>query len=363
MSAAIDAPLNIAVAAIITFLTALAISRFTMRAKILPDNPNPRSSHDQVTSRAGGVGIFVAWVVGMIIFGGFSSAPALALLFAKFTGLTLIAFLVGLADDRWALSPLLKFLGQTIAALLFVWAFGPLQTIPVPLVGTVELGVATGTTVTVLWIVAFMNFFNFMDGVNGIAAGTAAIGLIAFSLIGAFAGALDAAVMAILLSIACFGFLPANLRKGRLFMGDSGSMAISFVIAGLGVYAANGSASQISPLVTPVIFLPFLFDVAWTLAHRLVRKQNILSAHREHLYQLLVQQGYSHAKVATLYIALTAVSAAAAILMLTMAPEAQWLVPAGLAIILVYPALRIFSSAAKAGMLAAPRTVAHQAAE
>lgn len=352
MIPAIDGPLIIVVAALVVLLTALALSRLSMHAKILPDNPNPRSSHDRVTSRAGGVGIFLAWCVGMLIYGGFSGAPDAALTLAKFAGISLLAFLVGLADDKWVLSPIWKFAGQFAAAGLFIWAFAPLEAAPLPFVGDTALAPAAGAALTILWIVGFMNAFNFMDGVNGIAAGSAAIGLVAFCVVAAFAGALAPGLIALLMAVACFGFLPANLKHGRLFMGDSGSQAISFVIAALGVLAANETGGKVSPLIAPLIFLPFIFDVAWTLAHRLLRRQSILRAHREHLYQLILRQDHSHAKIAMIYMTLTALSAAAAIFMLTLAPSEQWLAPAAMAALFAVGATHVFSSAQKAGLLA-----------
>ncbi len=345
-----DRWLVIIIAGLVTYLTTLAACRLAMYADILPDNPNGRSSHSQVTSRAGGVGIFGGWFAGVFILASFSGGTASSFIAVKFAGIAFLAFLIGLADDKWALSPLFKFSGQAAVATLFTWLIGPLMLAPAPFLGEAPLGM-WGVIVTVIWIVGFMNAFNFMDGANGIAAGSALTGLIAFSVIALFSGAAATAVLAILLAIACFGFLPANLARGRLFMGDSGSQAISFLIAGFGVYAANASDGRVSALIVPVIFLPFIFDVCWTLAHRVVRGQNILAGHREHNYQLLLRLGFTHAKVAIIYMSLTAFSAGAAILMLALSPEAQWLAPVLISAVFIVAAAHIYSSAAKAGIL------------
>jgi len=363
-----DSPLVITVAAIVVYLTTLTASGLAMYAKFLPDNPNGRSSHTRVISRAGGVGIFGGWFAGIFILAAFSGSSESIFVAVKLAGISALAFLIGLADDKWALSPVVKLSGQTVAAGLFVWLLGPLQSAPLPFIGEAALGF-WGPALTIIWIVGFMNAFNFMDGVNGIAAGSALTGLIAFSVIALFTGAPIAAVTAILLAIACFGFLPANLGKGRLFMGDSGSQALSFLIAAFGIYAANATGGRASALIMPVIFLPFIFDVSWTLAHRLIRGQNILSGHREHLYQLLLRQGYSHAKVAVLYMSLTALCAGAAFLMLALAPRAQWIAPAALCALFLAGAAVVYISALKANLLAvsedapAERASIRQAAE
>jgi UDP-N-acetylmuramyl pentapeptide phosphotransferase/UDP-N-acetylglucosamine-1-phosphate transferase len=371
MASFTDSPLVISIAALVVYLTTLAASRIAMYAKFLPDNPNGRSSHVRVTSRAGGIGIFGGWFAGIFILAAFSGSSEATFVAIKLAGISVLAFCIGLADDKWALSPLVKFCGQVVAAGLFAWLLGPLQVAPIPFIGEVSLGL-WGTGLTIIWIVGFMNAFNFMDGVNGIAAGSALTGLVAFSVIALLTGAPVAAVLAILLAIACFAFLPANLGKGRLFMGDSGSQALSFLIAALGIYAANATAGHASVMLMPVIFLPFIFDVGWTLTHRLIRGQNILAGHREHLYQLLLRQGFSHTKIAVLYMSLTAFSTTAAIFMLALSPGAQWLAVALLCALFLMGAAYIHISALRAGLLttgkhspvaASQASVVRQAAE
>lgn len=350
MPGVFEGPLTLGVAGLVTCLTTLAASRLAMYAKFLPDRPNHRSSHDRVISRGGGIAIFAGWFAGVFIVAVFADIMPSPFVSVFFAGLAALVFCVGLADDRWSMTPLFKFSGQLAAAGLFCWLLGPLLFAPIPFLGEVSLG-AWGVILTLLWIVGFMNAFNFMDGVNGIAGGSALAGLIAFSVIAIFAGAPGAAILSILLALACFGFLPSNLGKGRLFMGDSGSLMIAFLIAGLGIYAANVTNGRASVMIMPVIFLPFLFDVAWTLTHRIIRKQNILAGHREHLYQLLLRQGLSHAKVASLYMALTTFSAGAAILMLALAPSEQWIAPAALMVLFALGASYIHAGAVKDGLL------------
>ncbi|MHA7872511.1 MAG: glycosyltransferase family 4 protein [Hyphococcus sp.] len=346
---ALDAPLILIVAGWVTLLVSLSASRLLSRSGMLPDRPNHRSSHQHVTSRAGGVAICGAWLAGVVIIAAFSGASDVAEQGLAFGGLALLAFCVGFADDKWSMSPYWKFAGQIAAAALFAAVFAPLAAAPAPVAGLVPLGASAGVALTLFWIVGFMNAYNFMDGANGVAAGTASVGLSVFAIIAAFSGQAVASAAAILLAIACFGFLPANLARGRLFMGDSGSQSVSFIIACLGVFAANASAGSVSALVMPVIFLPFLFDVAWTLAHRVFRKQNILAAHREHLYQILLRFGMTHLRVAMLYMGLTAFSSAAAILMLAAPPSLQWLAPALLVAVFSALAFRIHRDALKRG--------------
>jgi UDP-GlcNAc:undecaprenyl-phosphate GlcNAc-1-phosphate transferase len=206
-----------------------------------------------------------------------------------------------------------------------------------------------------LWIVAFMNAFNFMDGANGLAAGAAAVGLAWFAVMAGFAGAPTLAVAALLLALACSGFLPDNLVRGRLFMGDNGSMLIGFFIAAFAVLGANWTGGRLSVLAAPVIFLPFIFDVALTLVSRMIRGQNIFAAHREHLYQLQMRMGASHARIAVIYMGLISLCAAAAIIMLTLPAALQWLAPLLLILLFAMAAFAVYRKAVPAGLLASAK--------
>lgn len=346
----VDRPFVILVAAVLAAVVSYASARLAMHSDAFLDNPNERSSHEHAISRTGGLAMLAALVTGLFTVAVFGASGAAGAMW-KFMLLALLAGGVGLADDYLNLRPLVKFAGQFFVSLLFVWLLGPLQTMPAPFVGVINLG-ALGVFITIVWIVAFMNVFNFMDGVNGIAAGAAAVGLSAFALIAGLTGAPMAGVIAFIVAVAAAGFLPANVLRGRLFMGDCGSHMLAFMIAGLGVFAVNESASGANALIMPVIFLPFILDVAFTLAHRIIRKQNILSAHREHIYQVILRRGASHGSVAAVYSGLIALCAGAAVIMLALSPQWMWIAPVLIAVGLLAVASIAFRDAKKRGLLA-----------
>lgn len=349
----LDSSLTPIVAIALTLVVAYAGSMLAMRSQTLLDSPNERSSHEHAVSRAGGVAMLIAMVAGLFVIAMFSGNNETQYTAVRFLVLGVLAGGVGLADDHLNLSAPLKFGGQFLVAILFVWWVGPLEQATLPFVGMADLGPA-GAAITIFWIVAFLNVFNFMDGVNGIAGGAAAIGLALFALVAGQAGFVAGAVIALLTLAATLGFLPANVVRGRLFMGDCGSHFLAFMIAGLAVYAANASDGQVNPLLMPTIFLPFIVDVAFTLAHRIIRKRNILVAHREHIYQLILQRGATHATVAALYAGAIAFCAAGAIAMLTLPPAWMWAAPALIAILLLIVAMRIYTAAKANGILDEP---------
>jgi UDP-GlcNAc:undecaprenyl-phosphate GlcNAc-1-phosphate transferase len=347
MIGAVLLALGAIIAAALSFLSA----RFFARQGWLPDRPVGRSSHKTPTPRTGGVAVMIGFLV-----------PALALSLIepglwKFAALIACAFALGFTDDARPLPAAVKLIGQTAIAALFVFLFGAVETIPAPFIGAFALGPAAAP-LTVFWIVAFMNAYNFMDGANGLAATAAIFGLSALAVAIAASGAAGAAAAAALLAAGVFGFLPLNFPKGRLFLGDGGSQSIGFALAALAVFAAQAGEGAVGALFAPTVFMPFLFDVAFTLAHRTARRRNLAEGHNEHLYQLLIRLGSPHSSVTAVYLALVALSTLTAIFAGALPPSWRFLAPAGLAALFLAPAILLYRKADAAGLFAAPARVA-----
>lgn len=336
-----------AVAAILTF----AIARAVIDGGLIPDLPNGRSSHKAATPRAGGFAIFGGFVAAMALFIAQKMvAGAGGDDYAALLGFGLCAFAFGAADDLLTLSARTKLLLQVAIALAFAATFGAVEKIPAPFVGSIELG-AAAIPMTAFWIVVFMNVYNFMDGINGIAGACALFALSALSFVAA-AGESPWPAPALFLAAGLAGFLPLNLIGGRLFMGDSGSQFVGFMIAALAVLTSKAAAAPISPLFMPIVFLPFVVDVIFTLTHRFIRRRNIFQGHNEHAYQLLVRMGGSHQAVATLYLALVVISAAFAIVANERAAGAQYAAMLTLIVAFASLAAAVFLKARREGLLA-----------
>ena len=338
----------VAIAASIALILSYAASRIVSRSKLLPDKPNHRSSHARITPRAGGVAIMGGWTAAILLITGFSKDVADKNLLLVLAAFGIVIALFGFLDDRFALSSRIKLGFQASAAICFVVLFGGFETLPLPFVGLVTLGFLGGL-VSLLWIIGFMNAFNFMDGADGLAGASAVIVLSAFSVAAAGLGAPTLAIAAMVLVFAIGGFLRVNFPYGKLFMGDSGSQSIGFLIAGFAILGARVEGATLNALFVATAMSPFLFDALFTVAHRLARGQNVLNAHREHLYQLLMRHGYSHVRVTSIYTMLTAVSTAIAIFMMHAPPAVQWTGPLLVAILMTGPAVSIFIQSRRAG--------------
>ena len=286
--------------ALIVALTSVLLTRFMMTLNIR-DVPNERSSHVRVTPKSGGIAIAVSFSLGIAIL--YAIADAVRLPEAQFLVFVLIVFgllISSLVDDLYDISPLQKFVAQFVAATLFASFVASIHKVWIPFLGTVELG-AMGAVLTLLWIVFFMNAFNFMDGINGIAGGAAMICGAFLALIAFMADAPFVYLCSVVLVAATAGFFYFNFPGGHIFMGDTGSQFLGFAFASLAVLASTDGFGGVSIYVVPILFLPFVFDVVYTLARRAIRGRNLTQAHKEHLYQLLHQSGWSHAQVSLLY--------------------------------------------------------------
>ncbi len=321
----------------LTGAVVLVVAALLTRAMIwldIRDMPNRRSSHDRPTPKSGGVAIAVAFVFGLIALYWLQSLsqPGMGMYpsqFALFAALASVIAAVAFLDDLFDLVPFSKLIAQFGAASFFAIYIAHIDTIILPGMGPVLLGTG-GYVLTVVWIVFFMNAFNFMDGINGIAAGSAVIACLFLGFIAASEDAYFVVISCLCLGSAALGFLVYNFPHGRIFMGDAGSQFIGFVMASLAVFGKSVDEARLSIYLVPVIFFPFIFDVVITLVYRALRGQNILKAHRDHLYQIAVKLDASHVQVSLAYFVLIGLCGVVAIAVQAADPTGRLLLIAAL---------------------------------
>lgn len=303
------------VAAVVTLVLAAMLTpllaRWAHRRNFL-DVPNQRSSHVIATPRIGGVALVTSVVAGLGVLQiagvGIGREGGVVL-----TGALAIAAL-GLADDFWTLSAVVRLLVQAVVAAIVVATVGPL---PLKWFGPDSW---MSMALTVLWIMLVTNAYNFMDGIDGIAGAQALVAGIGWAIVAILAGSRDIAALSLLVAAASSGFLLHNWQPAKVFMGDAGSGFFGFLFAVLPLLAPAGSVSLVWCGV--LLMWPFLFDTGFTLLRRASRFENILSAHRSHIYQRLVLTGCSHRDVTLVYAGLALLGVVAAILVETQQPIA-----------------------------------------
>ncbi len=287
----------------VAFVSALAISAvLTPAVRMLAlrggrvVNPRTDRWHKQPTPVLGGIAMYASFVcVGVATF-GFSS-DILPLLICS----TLI-FLLGLTDDLRSLSPQVKFTGQIAVAALLIGMDTVIQIIPWPVVAY---------PLTFLWIVGLTNAFNLIDNMDGLSAGIAAISSFALFVFSLPLGQDSVAMLSIVLSGACIGFLFYNFNPARIFMGDCGSMFLGFTLAALSITGTWKHASSLFvTLLLPVLLLGIpIFDTAFVTFTRKLRGQPISQGGRDHISHRLVALGFSERKAVLILYAVSAIIA------------------------------------------------------
>lgn len=274
------------------FLASLALAaawrQHALRRQWL-DQPGERRLHAAPTPRGGGIAVAAVLLAATPGLGEGGALVAIGLL---------VTAGAGLIDDLRPLRALPKLGLQCVGALplALAWPLAP------DLLGSVG-GVVSA------WLLALVlvNFWNFLDGSNGMAA-TQGLLVGAAALLMAGAGSPEG-WLGLAMVAGCLGFLPFNLPRARLFLGDVGSFALGYGVAAMLLMAmARDEGSALRWLLLPSVVL---LDAGLTLVGRLWRRERFWLAHREHFYQRAILHGWTHGGACAAYAAWTAVAAAA----------------------------------------------------
>lgn len=273
-------------------------------AKHLMDEPGERSTHSVKTPTLGGVGIYISLVVVITTIGGFLETKTLLIILGSLT----ILFFLGLKDDLLVLSPTKKLIGQFLAAMLLIF-----------FTDTRILGFSgiLGITVLPYWISVFftlfvyllvINAYNLIDGVDGLAGSLALLGAGAFAFMSIKTNDTTMATIAVAAVGALIPFLKLNFSKNKkIFMGDTGSMIIGFLVAFFAVRFLNQSQINSNALyfnsapimVLSILFFPLLDTLRIFLIRLVILKKSPFSADRNHLHHKFLDLGFTHIQTTT----------------------------------------------------------------
>lgn len=266
------------------------IRKYFLRKAIL-DIPNERSSHTMPTPRGGGIAVAFTFFLGVLYY-FYMGVISFDLMMAILGGGIIIA-LVGYLDDLYSISARNRALCHAFAAGWALYWLGGFATLDIGF-WQVHLG-WLGTLLALVGIVWVINLYNFMDGIDGLAGSEAVfVSLVMGGLLWAM-HIVDIASLCFLLAAATAGFLIWNWPPAKIFLGDVGSGLLGFVFAVLAIASANQHMISITNWI--ILLGVFIFDATFTLIHRIWRKEQWYSAHREHIYQRLIQKGASHKQV------------------------------------------------------------------
>ena len=297
-----------------TFATTPLVRRFAFKIGAIDIPKDNRRMHKKPTPRIGGLAIIFGFTVATLCF-----AQPSRQLYGTLAGAAVIA-VMGVIDDCKNLPAKLKFVIQIIATLVVVFA------------GDIKIDVFTNpnflsdnpywvlpewlsVTLTVIWIVFITNAVNFIDGLDGLAAGVSAIMSISLVFISIRVGEYSIAILGIALMGSCFGFLPFNFNPAKIFMGDTGSTFLGFMLATLSIQGVFKSYAVISFAVPLLILGLPLFDALFAMIRRILRGQSPMTADRGHLHHRLVDMGFSQKQTVFILYAISGVLGITAVLL------------------------------------------------
>jgi UDP-GlcNAc:undecaprenyl-phosphate GlcNAc-1-phosphate transferase len=276
--------------------------------------------HQRPLPRIGGVAIVLGILAPAAIFIR-PDGPYLGIL----VGTGLVA-LLGLVDDVRRLSPSTKLLGVVAIALIPVVGFDvSFERISLPLLGNIDFGVFAAP-LTIVWIAALANLVNLIDGMDALAAGIVSIAAFSFAVLAASFGRVSAAALAAIVCGATLAFLRHNYHPARIIMGDSGALALGFLLACVAVEGVLKTAATIA-LVAPllVVAVPIL-DTSFVVLKRLKYRRPPWGADQNHFYHRFLRIGFSQRRTAAYLHVWAALLAAWAILVrfVPPRPRGQW---------------------------------------
>lgn len=280
-----------------------------------------RHLHTAPTPRMGGLAIFLGFCLSMALFVQLNQRLAAMLAGA------LVIVLLGMTDDVRRLSAMVKLAFQIIAALIAVSGGSVIRYLSAPdwLTGGGHLNLGIfSVPVSIFWIVLITNAVNLIDGLDGLAAGVSAISSVCLVVIALGYSDMTVAVICGALAGACVGFLPYNISPARIFMGDTGSTFIGYVLAVASIQGLFKTYALIS-FVVPFCMLGLpIFDVCFAVISRVSHGENPMKADRKHVHYRLLDMGFSKQQtVAVLYI-ISGILGLAAVLMST-SGGSRWL--------------------------------------
>ena len=294
----------VAAALIVALIVALVATpvvkslAFKMGAMDVPkDN---RRMHDHPIPRMGGLAIFLGFLLSVLLF-----AEITPQLRGMLLGSVIIVVL-GIFDDIYSLPAMFKFVVQIVAALVAVFSGNVIQTLSNPNIFSSDLYWDLGVLsipVSVIWILAISNAVNLIDGLDGLACGVSTISSMTLLVISLVVSDAPAAILMAALAGSCIGFLPYNLNPAKIFMGDTGSTFLGYVLAVVSIQGLFKFYTIIS-FAVPFLMLGLpIFDTCFAFIRRIAHGQSPMHADRSHVHHRLIDMGFSQKQaVAVLYI-------------------------------------------------------------
>ena len=314
----------VAIAFVLSFVASPLSILISKRVGALDVPKDDRRMHTAPVPRLGGIAILIsfficAFILRALVLSGYIADQDATALVDKLQAILIagaLIFILGVVDDIKGIRARYKLLGQIGCASL---AFALGVRIPAITVfgwqfaGETGGGLFVSFLVTVIWLVAITNMINLIDGMDGLAAGVVGIAALAISFSAYINGYPASAFAMAIIAGAALGFLPFNFYPAKVFMGDCGAMFLGFALASVAIISPAKGATVVA-IIAPVIVLGVpLFDITFAMFRRLVRRQSIFNADKEHLHHQLTRIGIGQRRAALMLYGISGIMGIAAI--------------------------------------------------
>jgi UDP-GlcNAc:undecaprenyl-phosphate/decaprenyl-phosphate GlcNAc-1-phosphate transferase len=309
------------------------------------DLPSARKVHVEPIARLGGIAICLGTVSALVLAlylgkGHFFSESGLQSLFIVLLG-SLGFFAIGLSDDLFMLSPLLRLAMQALVSGLVWYAGVRVEFLTLPGLGLTHLGWLS-LPITVIWLAGVVNAINWIDGLDGLASGVGGIAAASSFLICLHMGQPSSALVMVALLGSLLGFLIFNFNPAQIFMGDGGSYFIGFLLAGVAITGLVKAATATAILLPLLVLAVPLLDMSAVILARLRQGESPFLADKRHLHHRLLKVGLPH-RLTVLVIYALAWWAASLALIFVGVPSSQLIMgsASGLLVWMVWKAIRV----------------------
>ncbi|MBI4777675.1 undecaprenyl/decaprenyl-phosphate alpha-N-acetylglucosaminyl 1-phosphate transferase [Candidatus Desantisbacteria bacterium] len=261
------------------------------------DLPSKRKVHTDPTPCSGGIAVYLAFFLSLIVMLVFTNTCETMNIVRLFICSTLLLVL-GIYDDKWILKPVVKLMGQVVVVLIAIFLGLKINTI-----GSFQIGWLS-VPITLFWFLVFINAVNLIDGIDGLACGIVCIVSLAMFGVALFFNDLPLSILTGCLSGVTAAFLYFNFHQKKIFLGDNGSMLLGFLIASIPVLSASTHKNITMNMFYMTIVgvgVP-IYDVLSVIIRRLKAKQSIFKADKQHIHHRLMATGLTpHQVVGILY--------------------------------------------------------------
>jgi len=302
------------VAFIVANLMTPVVKSFAKQVGAIDIPDAKRHIHKSPTPRMGGLAIFIAFLVSVLIFANITTQVQGILLGA------ILIVVVGAIDDVLNLNAWLKFGVQILAAVIAVLSGVLINVVSNPLLMTSGQALTIGVLsvrVTIIWIVAVTNSVNLIDGLDGLACGVSSIACLTLLVVSLLVPDANSNVVIILAALfgACIGFLPYNLNPAKIFMGDTGALMLGYILATVSVIGMFKFYAIIT-FILPVLALAVpILDTTFAFTRRLMHGQSPFHADRGHFHHKLLDMGLNQKQAVAVLYAVSAILGLAGVLL------------------------------------------------